>query len=315
MHFCRKTLSLRFTHFFLKLFWTEKQNPKSFLLLGCMHNRFSIDLHTKVTAGQSDNMAICQTDDRFWIPNFLLMKTPCCSCQHKDKINQVPDPLVWDGDYLTVKVSTGCFMWDLLKSTWLVANPQVPPESRRILRRFYINPPNSPHPAFSYIPPSLLHLPLSISAPIGPIGSPTRHNLTFCRLSYICAIPKICKCVTQRRFGIREWSNLVIIFSISIMSNVKCPFFTLKLSKESSLWTQFQTMLHVKGCHWHVHYNNENKQTTFFQPWQALICAFQSSAIRAGVEKETRGSLFSIHSLFGFSITILFYFIIYNGFT
>ena len=107
MHFCRKTLSLRFTHFFLKFFWTEKQNPKSFLLLGCMHNRFSIDLHTKVTAGQSDSMAICQTDDRFWIPNFLLMKTPCC--QHKDKINQVPDPLVWDGDYLTVKVSTGCF--------------------------------------------------------------------------------------------------------------------------------------------------------------------------------------------------------------
>ena len=41
----------------------------------------------------------------------------------------------------------------------------------------------------------------------------------------------------------------------------------------------------------------------FFQPWQALICAFQSSAIRAGVEKETIGSLFSIHSLFRFSIT------------
>ena len=48
---------------------------------------------------------------------------------------------------------------------------------------------------------------------------------------------------------------------------------------------------------------NKSAKAMFFQPWQALICAFQSSAIRAGVEKETRGSLFSIHSLLRFSIT------------
>ena len=35
-HFWREILSWEFTHFFRRLFWTEKQNPQKFLLFGCM---------------------------------------------------------------------------------------------------------------------------------------------------------------------------------------------------------------------------------------------------------------------------------------
>ena len=35
-HFWRKILSWEFTHFFRRFLWTEKQNPQTFLLFGCM---------------------------------------------------------------------------------------------------------------------------------------------------------------------------------------------------------------------------------------------------------------------------------------
>ena len=36
MHFCRKILLLRFTHFFHKIFWTGEQTLQTFSLFGCM---------------------------------------------------------------------------------------------------------------------------------------------------------------------------------------------------------------------------------------------------------------------------------------
>ena len=35
-HFCRNIMSWEFTYFFRWFFWTEKQNPQTFLLFGCI---------------------------------------------------------------------------------------------------------------------------------------------------------------------------------------------------------------------------------------------------------------------------------------
>ena len=45
-HFCIENLSLLFTHFFPKTFWTKKQNPQSFLLFWCMKCNHILTYHS-----------------------------------------------------------------------------------------------------------------------------------------------------------------------------------------------------------------------------------------------------------------------------
>ena len=49
-YFRCKILSREFTHFFRRFFWTEKQNPQKFLLLGCMekYKSFLLKIETLV---------------------------------------------------------------------------------------------------------------------------------------------------------------------------------------------------------------------------------------------------------------------------